>query len=67
MQHKFKVTGMGLQVDKVMILPGSELVLSAPAPGHWSQFGTSERDEPKKMTVATPKAARPKAKKAAER
>lgn len=57
MQHKFKVTGLGLSVDKVMIMPGSELTLSGPAPGHWSRFGTSEQDAPKQMAVATPKAA----------
>lgn len=62
MKHKFKVTGLGLQVDKVMILPGSELELSAPAPAHWSRFGTAEQDAPKKMTVATPKAATPRKK-----
>lgn len=61
MQHKFKVTGLGLSVDKVMILPGSELTLSAPAPGHWARFGTSEQDAPKQMTVATPKARTKKA------
>lgn len=60
MQQKFKVTGLGLQVDKVAILPGSELILSAPAPSHWSRFGTSEQDAPKQMTVATPKAGRPR-------
>ncbi len=62
MTHKFKVTGLGLQVDKVMILPGSELVLSGPAPGHWARFGTAEQDAPKEMTVATPKAATPRKK-----
>ena len=66
MSHKFKVTGHGLQVDKVMILPGSELVLSGPAPGHWSRFGSTEQDAPKKMTVATPKAAT-RGKKAADK
>lgn len=60
MQHKFKVTGLGLTVDKVMILPGSELTLSGPAPGHWSRFGTAEQDAPKAITVATPKAGRPR-------
>lgn len=57
MQHKFKVTGLGLQVDKAMIMPGSELVLSGPAPGHWSRFGNAETGGEKQMTVATPKAA----------
>ncbi len=60
MPHKFKVTDHGLQVDKVSILPGSVLVLSAPAPGHWSRFGSAEQDAPKAMTVATPKAGRPR-------
>lgn len=67
MKQKFKVTGHGLQVDKVAILPGSELMLSGPAPGHWSRFGTSEQEAPKEMTVATPKAATPKPKKAADK
>ncbi|MEP2955534.1 MAG: hypothetical protein ABJN39_09355 [Sulfitobacter sp.] len=67
MQHKFKVTGLGLQVDKVTIMPGSELMLSAPAPGHWQRFGTSEQEEPKKMTVATPQASDTKSKKASNK
>jgi len=56
MSHPFKVTGLGLQVDKTMILPGSQLVLSRPAPGHWSRFGEAGSDA-KEMTVATPEAA----------
>jgi len=56
MKSVFKVTGLGLQVDKVMIMPGSELVLSAPAPSHWQRFGDAGSAEDKKMTVATPKA-----------
>ena len=57
MQNKFKVTGLGLQIDKVMILPGSDLVLSGPAPSHWSRFGEAGQASEKEMTVATPKAA----------
>ncbi len=60
MQNRFKVAAHGLQVDKVMILPGSELVLSGPAPGHWSRFGVPVQDAPREMTVATPKARRPR-------
>lgn len=58
MSHPFKVTALGLQVDKVMILPGSNLELSAPAPAHWSRFGEAGRDEAKELTVATPAAAK---------
>lgn len=63
MQTIFYVTGLGLQIDKVMIMPGSELRLNAPAPGHWSRFGTTDIKEaeeamrPKGMVVATPAAA----------
>ena len=62
MQHKFKVTGLGLTIDKVTIMPGSDLTLSGPAPSHWQRFGTSEQESPKTMTVATPKAATPRKK-----
>jgi len=62
MQHKFKVTGLGLTIDKVTIMPGSDLTLSGPAPSHWQRFGTSEQEAPKTMTVATPKAATPRKK-----
>lgn len=55
MSHTFKVTGLGLQVDKVNILPGSSLSLSALPPAHWSRFG--EVEEVKTLTVATPEAA----------
>lgn len=53
MSKKFTVTGLGLTIDKVMVMPGSEMILSAPAPAHWSRFGTSEG---KAMEVATPAA-----------
>lgn len=56
MSNSFTVTGLGLQVDKVMIMPGSELVLSAPAPSHWANFGTAGIAE-KALIVATPEAA----------
>jgi len=62
MKSVFTVTGLGLQVDKVMIMPGSDLTLSGPAPSHWQRFGTSEQESPKTMTVATPKAATPRKK-----
>lgn len=55
MSHTFKITDLGLQVDKVMIRPGSTLVLSSPPPAHWMRFGEVEQDRP--LTVATPKAA----------
>ena len=56
MQHNFKVTGLGLTIDKVMIMPGSELTLSAPAPGHWRRFGEASQADEKQMMVATPTA-----------
>lgn len=56
MSNSFTVTGLGLQVDKVMIMPGSELVLSAPAPSHWANFGSAGIAE-KTLIVATPEAA----------
>ena len=56
MSNKFFVTGLGLQVDKTMILPGSELVLARPAPSHWTRFGNAG-GEGKTLTVATPEAA----------
>lgn len=56
MQHTFKVTGLGLQVDKVMILPGSELVVKSAPPSHWQRFGEYGQAEEKKITVATPSA-----------
>lgn len=53
MSHEFTITGPGLQVDKVMILPGSTLVLSAAPPAHWSRFGEAVS---KTLNVATPEA-----------
>jgi len=63
MKNQFFVTGLGLKIDKVMIMPGSTLTLNTPAPGHWSRFGTSDlaeaeqRMEAQHLTVATPAAA----------
>lgn len=57
MNHKFKVTGLGLKVDGVMIMPGSEVTLSAKAPSHWSRFGEPSIGQGKaerKLEVATP-------------
>jgi len=55
MSDTFTVTGLGLQIDKTMILPGSELNLSRPAPAHWARFG--DAGSAKTMVVATPEAA----------
>lgn len=64
MAETFKVTGLGLQVDGAMIMPGSDLILSRPAPSHWSRFGDAGLKG--KLTVATPAATsdaqKPKAK-----
>lgn len=57
MSNTFNVTGFGLHVDKTMILPGSELKLSRPAPGHWSRFGEAGAAPDAEMVVATPEAA----------
>jgi len=54
MKNVFEVTDHGLQVDKVSILPGSTLILSRAAPGHWARFGESGQAEEKKMVVASP-------------
>ena len=59
MSHIFEVTGLGLQIDKVHILPGSQLTLSGPAPSHWSRFGNPGNSAPKKLVAATPAAAAP--------
>lgn len=56
MKNVFEVTDHGLQVDKAAILPGSTLVLSRPAPGHWARFGKAGQASEKKMAVATPAA-----------
>ncbi len=50
MKHKFRVTGLGLKIDGVMIMPGSEVTLSAKPPSHWQRFGEyfTGQDEPKK-------------------
>lgn len=61
MSHIFEVTGLGLQIDKVHILPGSQLTLSGPAPSHWSRFGNPGNGAPKQLEVATPEAASAKA------
>lgn len=58
MTQKFKVTDIGLQVDKVQILPGSELTIKGDVPGHWQRFGSVVSDAPKSVTVATPGAAK---------
>ena len=55
MSYQFTVTDLGLQVDKTMILPGSTLVLSGPAPSHWARFGNAGGGET--LVVATPEAA----------
>lgn len=57
MQNTFTVTGYGLKVDKVMIKPGSELILDRQPPGHWSRFGEAGTGEAKVLDVATPAAA----------
>lgn len=56
MKNTFTVTGLGLAIDKVMIMPGSELMLSGPAPGHWARFGEAGKVSEKEMVVATPAA-----------
>lgn len=56
MKHTFKVTGMGLTIDKVMIMPGNKLTLNAPAPRHWDRFGERGTEMPKEAVVATPEA-----------
>lgn len=53
MNNTFTVTGLGLKVDKVMIMPGSTLSLNQPAPSHWSAFG-DPAVAPKEMVVASP-------------
>lgn len=60
MQHKFKVTGLGLKIDGVMIMPGSEVTLSAKAPAHWSRFGEPSIGQERKLEVATPEPEQPK-------
>ncbi len=57
MKNVFEVTDHGLQVDKTAILPGSTLILSRPAPGHWARFGKEGQASEKEMVVATPEAA----------
>lgn len=57
MKNVFEVTDHGLQVDKTAIMPGSTLILSRPAPGHWARFGTSGQVSGKELIVATPAAA----------
>lgn len=54
MSFQFTITGLGLQVDKTMILPGSTLLLSGPAPSHWARFGNAGGNT---LVVATPEAA----------
>lgn len=59
MRKKFKVTGLGLKIDGVMIMPGSEVTLNANPPSHWQRFGelsgaTDERKPERKLEVASP-------------
>lgn len=60
MQHQFRVTGLGLKIDGVMIMPGSEVILNARPPAHWQRFGEASTGEekpkpaPKEFEVATP-------------
>ena len=53
MKDVFEVTGLGLRIDKCMIMPGSILVLNSKPPSHWARFG----DTGAEMEVATPAAA----------
>jgi len=54
MQHKFTVTDVGLTIDKITILAGSELTLSSQPPAHWSRFGEYGQGEEKALVVASP-------------
>lgn len=54
MKNVFEVTAHGLQVDGRNIMPGSTLILGAPAPSHWQRFGAAGQVSDKEMVVATP-------------
>lgn len=59
MQKKFKVTGLGLKIDGVMIMPGSDVILNANPPSHWQRFGemlgsADEKKPERKLEVASP-------------
>lgn len=55
MKNVFEVEELGLVVDKVMIMPGSKLLLSGKPPSHWQRFGKAGVAD---VTVATPSAAK---------
>lgn len=56
MQKRFTVTGLGLKIDRVMVMPGSDLILSADPPSHWQRFGHVEGSVSERVFhVATPK------------
>lgn len=59
MRKKFKVTGLGLKIDGVMIMPGSDVILNANPPSHWQRFGemlgsAEEKKPERKLEVASP-------------
>lgn len=54
MRYEFHVKELGLVLnDGRMAMPGSVIVLTAPAPAHWSRFGSTST-QARTLEVATP-------------
>ena len=51
---RFDVTGLGLQIDGRMVMPGSKLFLNGKPPAAWKRFGSICRSVGS-FEVATPK------------